>query len=95
MGNQLIYYSDRNKYRLPDYHRLDLSITLDESLKVKKKWKGSWTFSVVNLYARKNAFSAYYKKDIPNPSNNYRTFSEYTLYIIGKPFPTITYNFDF
>jgi hypothetical protein len=39
-------FSDRNKYRIPRYHRLDISISLDESLKLRKKWKGSWTFSV-------------------------------------------------
>lgn len=95
MGNQLIYYSDRNKYRLPDYHRLDVSITLDESLKLKKKWKGSWTLSIVNLYSRKNAYSSFYQKDVPTMFNNYRTFSLYKLYIIGRPFPTLTYNFTF
>jgi hypothetical protein len=64
-GNQLVYYSDRNKYRLPSYHRLDVSITLDESLRLKKKWKGSWTFSVINLYGRKNAYSVFYQKESP------------------------------
>lgn len=94
-GNQLIYYSDRNKYRLPDYHRLDVSITLDGNLKLKKRFKSSWTFSVVNLYARKNAFSAYYQKESPNFANDFHTFGYYKLYIIGKPFPTLTYNFTF
>jgi len=94
-GTQLIYYSDRNKYRLPDYHRLDVSITLDESIKIKKKWKGSWTLSIVNLYSRKNAFSTFYQKEIPNMANNYQTFSLNKLYIIGKPLPTLTYNFNF
>lgn len=94
-GNQIVYFSDRNKYRIPDYHRLDLSITLDESLRIKKKWKGSWTLSVINLYGRKNAYSVFYKKDIPAESNNYKKFSLYKLYIIGKPLPTLTYNFTF
>jgi hypothetical protein len=94
-NNQVIYYSDRNKYRLPDYHRLDVSITLDESLKIKKKWKGSWTFSIVNLYGRKNAYSAFYAKETPSMVNDYRTYSLYKLYIIGQPFPTLTYNFYF
>jgi hypothetical protein len=94
-GNQLVYYSEINKYRLPDYHMLDVSITLDESLRLKKKWKGSWTFSVVNLYSRKNAYSAFYQKEVPNIRNDYRTFSLYKLYIIGRPLPTLTYNFTF
>ncbi len=94
-GNQLIYYSDRNEYRLPYYHRLDVSITLDESLRLKKKWKGSWSLSIVNLYSRKNAYSTFYQKEMANESNNYKTFSLYKLYIIGRPLPTLTYNFTF
>jgi hypothetical protein len=94
-GNQLIYYSDRNKYRLPDYHRLDISITLDESLRLKKKWKGNWTLSIVNLYGRKNAYSVFYKKEAPSEINDYHLYSLYKLYIIGKPLPTLTYNFTF
>jgi|WetSurMetagenome_2_1015567.scaffolds.fasta_scaffold01408_3 hypothetical protein len=95
-GNDwLVIYSSRNKYRLPDYHRLDLSVTCDESLRLKKKWKGSWTLSVINVYGRKNAYSTYYKKEEPGPSNNYRSYSLYTLYIIGRPLPTLTYNYTF
>jgi hypothetical protein len=94
-GYQLLYYSDRNKYRLPDYHRLDVSITLDESLKIRKKWKSSLTFSVINLYGRKNAYSVFYKKEGHMVSNKYRQYDTYMLYIIGRPLPTLTYNFIF
>jgi hypothetical protein len=94
-GKQLVYYSDRNEYRIPDYHRLDLSITLDETLRIKKKWKGSWTFSIINVYGRKNAYSVYYKEEAPSESTQYRRFNTYKLYIIGRPLPTITYNFTF
>ena len=94
-GLQLIYYSERNKYRLPDYHRLDLSITLDESLRLKKKWKGNWTFSLLNVYGRRNAYSVFYSQSEPEAANNYRRYSLYKLYILGKPLPTITYNFTF
>ena len=94
-GYQLLYYSDRNKYRLPDYHRLDVSMTLDESLKIKRKWKGSWTFSIINLYGRKNAYSVYYQKGAHMVSNEYRQYDTYMLYIIGRPLPMLTYNFTF
>jgi len=94
-GYQMLYYSDRNKYRLPDYNRLDVSITLDESLKIRKKWKGSWTFSIINLYGRKNAYSVFYKKEAHMVSNEYRQYDTYMLYIIGRPLPMLTYNFTF
>ncbi|MCX6262163.1 MAG: TonB-dependent receptor, partial [Bacteroidia bacterium] len=92
---QLLWYSDRNKYRLPDYHRLDVSITYDESLKIRKKWKGSWILSVVNLYGRKNVYSVFYKKEEHMVSYEYRQYDTYMLYIIGRPFPSLTYNFSF
>lgn len=94
-SEQLIYYSDRNKYRLPPYHRLDLSISLDESLRLKKKWKGSWTFSILNLYGRKNAYSVFYKKEKPAHDNDFKRFNLFKLYLIGRPLPTLTYNFIF
>lgn len=94
-GHQPVQYSDRNKYRLPDYHRLDLSISLDENLKLNAKWKGSWTLSILNVYGRKNAYSVFYKKDKPTEENNFREYSLYKLYIIGRPLPTLTYNFIF
>ncbi len=92
---QLLYYSDRNKYRLPVYHRLDISITLDESLKIRKKWKGSWTLSIINLYGRKNAYSVFYKKEEHMTGYEIKQYDTYMLYIIGTPFPTLTYNITF
>jgi hypothetical protein len=93
--HQLIYYSERNKYRLPDYHRLDVAITCDESLKIKKFWKGSWTFSIINLYGRKNKYSVYFQRNPPVESVENKPNSLYALYIIGRPLPTLTYNFTF
>lgn len=93
--NIVVFFSDRNKYRIPDYHRLDFSISLDESLRKLKKWKGSWTFSVLNVYGRKNAYSVFYKKEAPSNQNNYKTFTTYKMFIIGQPIPTLTYNFIF
>jgi hypothetical protein len=94
-GEYLIYFSDRNKYRLPDYHRLDVSLSFDGSLRLTKKWKSQWTLSVVNVYGRKNIYSTFYQKEKPSASNNYRQYSLYKMYIIGRPLPTITYNFIF
>jgi hypothetical protein len=95
-GNEsVVFFSDKNKYRIPSYHRLDLTISLDESLRLKKKWKGSWSFSVLNVYGRKNAYTIYYKMEDPSPANDYNRFSLYKLYLIGRPVPTISYSFKF
>lgn len=92
---QYVYYSERNKYRLPDYHRLDLSITYNESLRKNQKWKGSWTFSVLNIYAQKNPYSVFYKYNEQSGTQYNRSFALYNLYIIKYPIPTLTYNFTF
>jgi hypothetical protein len=94
-GKQYIYYSDRNKYRLPDYHRLDVALTHDENLKLKRSWKGSWTFAILNLYARKNPYSVFYKSTANLDTKFRTTMNLYKMYIIEKPIPTITYNFTF
>jgi hypothetical protein len=94
--NQVVVFSDRNKYRMPPYHRMDVSLTLDENLRRKRMWKGSWTLSIYNLYGRKNPYSVFYRK---GPQSNYGTeysrFDIYKLSLIGIPVPSITYNFKF
>lgn len=91
----MIYYSDRNKYRMPPYHRLDLALTFDENLRVKRMWKGSWTLSVYNAYGRHNPYSVYYRKTVPTAENDFRLYSLFKLSVIGIPVPSLTYNFKF
>jgi len=92
-GETLVYYSDRNKYRMPPYHRLDISLTFDENLRKKRMWKGSWTFSVYNVYGRNNPYSVYYRKTVAESGSKY--YSLYKLSVIAVPIPSITYNFTF
>ena len=94
-SDAVVVFSNRNEYRIPDYNRLDLSITCDESLSLKKKWKGSWTVSLLNVYGRKNPYTIYYKAETPDASNDYNPFSMYKLFLIGRPIPTLTYSFIF
>lgn len=80
---------ERNNQRLPAYHRLDLSATLDG--KKNKRWQGSWTFSIYNVYLRRNAYSIFFreKKDSPFETEAVR------LSILGALIPGVTYNFKF
>jgi len=82
-------YSDRNEYRIPPYHRLDISFSVDGNLKKNKKWDSSWTFAIYNLYGRNNPYSIFFQNDQAGRLNAYR------LAILGRPFPSITYNFKF
>jgi len=91
-GIALPNYSSRNNERLPDYHRADLSATLKERTK-GRRWSGSWTFSVYNLYARKNAYSIAFKPE-QKSQNSFSTKAK-QLSILGSVFPSITYNFEF
>ena len=94
-GRQYVYYSDRNKYRLPDYHRLDIAITYDETLRLKQKWKGSWTLAIINVYGQNNPYSVFYKSTSQLESQFYQSSNLYKLFIISRPIPTLTYNFTF
>lgn len=84
----LLHYSERNKYRLPDYSRLDLSFTVNGNLRSGKIANPHWTFSVYNLLGRNNVYSVYFKKEKS-------VVHGYELSIFGKAFPTVTFSFDF
>jgi outer membrane receptor protein involved in Fe transport len=91
IGNVIVpIYSDRNAYRLPDYHRLDLSFAIKEKNKKNRKWQGEWNFSVYNAYGRKNAWAINFVQDPANPNQTYAE-KTYLFSII----PAITYNFKF
>lgn len=82
-------FSDRNQFRIPDYHRLDLAIVIEGNFKRKKPWSGSWIISVYNVYARRNAYSVFFSPD------HYGVLQSYKLSVIGTAIPSITYNFRF
>ncbi len=94
-GYQLVQWSARNKYRLPDYNRLDISVTYDENLRIKKILKGFWTLSVINVYGRQNIYSTFYQMTQPNGFGTPPLFSMYKIYIVSSPLPILTYNFVF
>lgn len=82
-------YSNRNEYRLPDNHRLDVSYTIQRGIFRTYRYKDSFTFSIYNLYARQNAYSIFFKRDRRN------VFGAYKLSILGTMLPSVTYNFHF
>ena len=88
-GVPILEYSDRNTYRLPDYHRLDLALVIEGSHKRKKILDGTWTISFFNVYNRKNAYSVFYKDDGEG------NIKPYKLSVIGSIIPSIHYNFKF
>ncbi len=93
-------YTNRNGARSPDYHRLDLSATLTPQRKRDKVlffiprpegWQSSWTFSLYNVYARRNAYSIFFRQSEDDP----QITEAYRLSIFGNVIPGITYNLQF
>jgi len=89
-GENIPIYSNRNAYRMPAYHRLDLSVTLKGKEKPGKRWHGEWNFSVYNAYNRHNAWSINFTTDAKDPNVTYAE-KTYLFAII----PALTYNFKF
>lgn len=86
-----LFYGPRNSARLDDYHRLDLSATYTPNPDSKKRFKGSWTFSLYNTYNRKNPFFINFDTNSDFQSGN--TTIEATKITIFPLIPSITYNF--
>ncbi len=85
-GMQVLHYSTRNEYRLPDYFRVDLSINLEGNLLANKLAHGSWNLSVYNVTGRKNAYSVYFTSENGEVKG-------YKLSVFGVPIVSLTYNF--
>jgi hypothetical protein len=86
-------YSRINQYRLPSYHRLDLSATLTPKKNAKRKLKTEWVFSIYNAYSRQNPYFTYFNQE--------GSAVDGTLQIQAKQvsifpiIPAVTWNFKF
>ncbi len=86
-------YSRINQYRLPSYHRLDLSAVLQGKRNDQRKMKTEWVFSLYNAYSRANPYFIYYDQE-GSPYNG-------TLKVQAKQvsifpvIPAVTWNFKF
>lgn len=91
IGNSIIpVYSDRNSYRMEDYHRLDLSVSLHGKEKPGKKWHSELNLSVYNLYNRHNSWAINIVTDDTDP---YVTYAERTY--LFAVIPALTWNIKF
>lgn len=87
-GQTAFYYTERNAYRMPAYHRMDVAATLQG--RKRKRFEGSWTFSVYNLYGRENAYSIVFQNDPNDPAK-----TQALQYALFRFVPSVTYNFKF
>lgn len=92
-GNPVVNYGERNNYRMPAYHRLDLSATWVPNRKPEKRLKSSWNFSIYNVYSRLNPYFIYLETTgSPIDGNFKNTANMVSLFPI---IPSVTYNFSF
>lgn len=82
------YYTERNSYRMPNYHRLDLNLHLKG--KEAKRLKSSWDFSLYNAYNRYNAYSISFEESSSTPGQT----EAVKLSLFGIV-PSVSWNFKF
>lgn len=87
-GAEYALYSDRNKFRIPDFYRLDLSLNIEGNHKIKKFAHSFWNISVYNVLGRNNPYSVFFVTEDGS-------LKALQSSIFAIPVPTITYNFKF
>nr|WP_299173593.1 carboxypeptidase-like regulatory domain-containing protein [uncultured Allomuricauda sp.] len=83
-----VAFSERNKFRIPDFYRLDLSFNMEGNHKIKKFAHSFWNFSIYNVLGRNNPYSVFFVTE----DGEIKAFQSS---IFSIPIPTITYNFKF
>lgn len=81
-------YVDIANFRMPAYHRADVSFNYTPKPD-SKKYQSSWNFSIYNLYSRANPYFIYFDPDVTSQTVKARMV--YLFPII----PSVTWNFKF
>ena len=87
-GAPIIHFADRNRFRIPDYFRIDMGINVEGNHKIKKPAHGFWSFNIYNLLSRDNVYSIFFR-------NSEGSIKAYRLSVLGSAIPSITYKFEF
>lgn len=94
MDGQIISeFGDRNSFRMPDYHRLDLGATLHPNPKKNRRFKSTWNFSIYNVYSRQNPFFIYFATEASETDQSVTI--EARQVSIFPILPSVTWNFKF
>lgn len=89
-GTALRIYTERNGFKMPDYHRLDLSLTYNFRNSDIRRFKNQLEFSIYNVYGRKNAYSMFVRGN----RRDLTEFQGYKMYLYSCV-PSITWKFSF
>ena len=88
-GISIPSYGARNEFRLPAYHRLDISAKYVPKSEKDRSWKSNWVFSIYNIYNRRNAASITFRQDRNTGDNEALRLSIFGI------IPSVSYNFKF
>ncbi|MDO4462868.1 MAG: TonB-dependent receptor plug domain-containing protein [Bacteroidia bacterium] len=89
-GTILKVFTERNGYRMPDYHRLDLSMTYNFRGNEGRRFKHQLEFAIYNVYGRKNAYSMFVRGN----RQDFTQFQGYKLFLYSTV-PSVTWKFTF
>jgi hypothetical protein len=87
-GSEYVYFSERNRYRIPDFFRIDLAVNIEPSHHLTLLTHSSISLGVYNVLGRRNVYSVYYVAEQGD-------LKGYQLSIFGVPIPYISYNIKF
>ncbi len=91
-GNIINEYGEINGFRMPHYHRLDISANYYPDNK-NKSWSGHWSFSIYNVYNRQNPYYIYFEAE--QNKNDYELEVEPKMVSLFPVMPSVSYNFTF
>ncbi|WP_338873336.1 TonB-dependent receptor [Spirosoma sp. SC4-14] len=87
-GTVFFNYTERNGYRMPAYHRLDLGATVQ--FKKRRNFEADLAFGLYNAYGRANPYAINFEQSTDDPS-----VTEVQRVTLFKYVPYVTYNFKF
>lgn len=89
---KIVKYSDRNEFRMPDYHRLDISFTYS----FENKWgENSIQFGLYNAYNHLNPYYLLFDLAQSIEGENYYFKGQFTVRSLIPILPLISYSVNF
>ena len=90
LSNTLSHVSSRNNFRMPNYHRADISVNFHRQFK-RKNWHRTINVSVYNLYNKQNPYLTYTSNQY-----SYRGYSKALMQLSIFPIlPSVAYTLYF
>ena len=89
-SSEFDHIQDRNGYRMPAYHRLDVGVNVHKDMNWGTR---TWSFGLYNAYNRQNPFFLQFEREfnVETQQSENKLF-QYSLFQL---IPSISYQFDF